>query len=52
MILTCCLRFGNGMGDFVPGKRFGMIYRYVRVEFSPERSNLCRFYKNLAGDLI
>lgn len=52
MKLTCCLRFGNGMVVFVPGTRFGMRYRCIRVAFDPERSNLCTFCNDVAEDLM
>ena len=52
MILTCCPHFGNGMAVFVPGARFGMKYRCIRVEFGPERSKLIKLCNDLAEDLI
>jgi len=45
--LAYCPYFGNGMADLVPGVRFGVKYRCIRSEFSPERSKLSKLRVNL-----
>ena len=52
MVLTYCPYFGNGMADLAPGVRFGVKYRCIRSEFSPERSKLSKLRVNLVYEQL
>ena len=51
MVLTCCPYLGNGMADFIPGVIFGMKYRCIGAEFSPERLKLIKLRSDMAEGL-
>jgi hypothetical protein len=42
----------NGIPFLAPSLGIGVKYRWIWLEFNPERSNMIKFYGDLAEDLL